>query len=163
MMASATLNRPAIRSSAGTTELDAVVTGVPWGEGFDFHKGVDAVTGSLMPSAIELASPVERTVKKSAAHRRNDRAAGGARDRFGAPRGLPAEDRRAARRAHRGLRPDGLRLEGAGCNRAGQFGYRDHVFDWRHEDRLIVGWEIVSNWADGTNGCGARTALRPFS
>jgi hypothetical protein len=31
-------------------------------------------------------------------------------------------------------------------------GYREHTFDWRHEDRMIVGWEVVSNWADGTNG-----------
>jgi hypothetical protein len=65
-MATATFTRPALRSTGGTTELDAVLTGVPWGEGFDFNKGVDAITGSLMPSAIEPASPVERTVKKSA-------------------------------------------------------------------------------------------------
>jgi hypothetical protein len=51
-----------------TTELDAVVSGLPWGDGFDFRKGIDAVTGSLMPSAIEPATPVERTVKNSSEH-----------------------------------------------------------------------------------------------
>lgn len=64
-MAIATMNRPKLRSTGTTTELDAVLTGVPWGEGFDFTKGIDAVTGNLMPSAIELAAPVERVVKKS--------------------------------------------------------------------------------------------------
>ncbi|HEX8645489.1 MAG TPA: hypothetical protein VF715_01220 [Thermoleophilaceae bacterium] len=53
-------------TSNGVTELDAVVTRLPWGDGFDFRKGIDAVTGSLMPSAIEPATPVERTVKNSA-------------------------------------------------------------------------------------------------
>ena len=65
-MATATIEPPVMWSTGGTTELDAVLTGVPWGDGFDFTKGVDAVTGSLMPSAVELADPVERTVKKSA-------------------------------------------------------------------------------------------------
>ena len=64
-MALATPTPPVIRSTGGTSELDAVLTGVPWGDGWDFTKGVDAVTGSLMPSALDPASPVERTVKKS--------------------------------------------------------------------------------------------------
>lgn len=59
-----------VLGSAGnaTTELDAVVTGLPWGDGFDFRKGLNAVTGSLMPTAIEPTTPVERTVKNSAEH-----------------------------------------------------------------------------------------------
>jgi hypothetical protein len=52
-------------SSGATTDLEAVLTGVPWGDGYDFTKGLDAVTGSLMPTALEPALPFERTVKKS--------------------------------------------------------------------------------------------------
>jgi hypothetical protein len=56
--------------STGTeaTALDAVISGLPWGDAFDFGKGLDAITGSLMPSAIEPADPVERTVKNSSEH-----------------------------------------------------------------------------------------------
>ena len=65
-MATATMTRPAMTSTGAVTDLDAVLTGVPWGDGFDFAAGLDAVTGSLMPSALEPASPMQRTVKKSA-------------------------------------------------------------------------------------------------
>ena len=60
---------PALRpTGTASTDLDAVVSGLPWGDAFDYRKGVDAVTGSLMPSALEPAAPVERTVKSSSEH-----------------------------------------------------------------------------------------------
>ena len=70
MTASALAEQAPRLSATGTarTELDAVLTGLPWGDGFDFRKGVDAVTGSLMPAAIEPAQPVERTTKNSSEH-----------------------------------------------------------------------------------------------
>lgn len=37
-----------------------------------------------------------------------------------------------------------------------QIGWREHTFEWEHQDRLIVGWEVVSNWHDGTNGWWAK-------
>lgn len=55
-------------TGTATSELDAVISNLPWGDAFDYRKGVDAVTGSLMPSAIAPATPIERTVKNSSEH-----------------------------------------------------------------------------------------------
>jgi hypothetical protein len=69
MSAIATLERSTPQStSTASTELDAVVSNLPWGDGFDFTKGLDAITGGLMHSALERATPVERTVRSTAEH-----------------------------------------------------------------------------------------------
>ena len=31
-------------------------------------------------------------------------------------------------------------------------GWREHTFEFRNDNALIVGWEVVSNWNDGSNG-----------
>lgn len=33
-----------------------------------------------------------------------------------------------------------------------KIGWREHVFTFRDSSKLIVGWDIVCNWADGTGG-----------
>jgi hypothetical protein len=33
-----------------------------------------------------------------------------------------------------------------------KFGWREHVFSFRDSARLIVGWDIICNWDDGTGG-----------
>jgi hypothetical protein len=46
--------------------LDSVVPDVPWGAAFDFGKGVDALSGSLKPSAIAPGTkPVEQKTMSS--------------------------------------------------------------------------------------------------
>jgi hypothetical protein len=39
-----------------------------------------------------------------------------------------------------------------------QIGWREHNFDWRNDDELVIGWEMYSNWGDGTNGFWKKTA-----
>ncbi len=39
------------------TELDSVVSAIPWGDPFKFGAGVDAVTGSVMGSAVKPFTP----------------------------------------------------------------------------------------------------------
>ncbi|HKQ54224.1 MAG TPA: hypothetical protein VJT74_17740 [Pyrinomonadaceae bacterium] len=41
------------------TELDSVISGIPWGDAFKFGAGVDAVTGSVMGSAVKPFTPKE--------------------------------------------------------------------------------------------------------
>ena len=33
-----------------------------------------------------------------------------------------------------------------------RLGHNEHVFSFRDSSRVIVGWDVVSNWADGTGG-----------
>lgn len=40
----------------------------------------------------------------------------------------------------------------------GQFGWREHNFDWRNDDELVIGWEMYSDWGDGTNGFWKKTS-----
>ncbi|HEX9993398.1 MAG TPA: hypothetical protein VGB14_10760 [Acidimicrobiales bacterium] len=41
---------------------------------------------------------------------------------------------------------------------SGQFGWREHGFDWSNDGELVVGWEMYSNWGDGTNGFWKKTS-----
>jgi hypothetical protein len=50
------------------TELDPVISGIPWGDPFTFGAGVDAVTGSVTGSALKPFTPKKRTIKTSSEH-----------------------------------------------------------------------------------------------
>lgn len=50
------------------TELDAVVSGIPWGDAFKFGAGVDAVTGSVTGSAVKPFTPKEPGAMSSREH-----------------------------------------------------------------------------------------------
>lgn len=39
-------------------------------------------------------------------------------------------------------------------------GWREHTFEFRNDNVLIVGWEVVSNWNDGSNGSWWKAAPR---
>lgn len=39
-----------------------------------------------------------------------------------------------------------------------QFGWREHGFDWSNDAELVIGWEMYSNWGDGTNGFWKKTS-----
>lgn len=61
----------ATRTGAGPkVELDQVVSGLTWGDGFKFGEGVNAITGSIAASALKQFSPDQRTVKVSSEHYR---------------------------------------------------------------------------------------------
>src|SRR6266700_2931251 len=47
------------------TDLDPVITGLQWGKGFDFGKGVNAITGGLAGNALQPFTPNPRQVKTS--------------------------------------------------------------------------------------------------
>ena len=47
------------------TELDSVVSGIPWGDAFKFGAGVDAVTGSVRGSAVKPFTPKDPGPAKS--------------------------------------------------------------------------------------------------
>ncbi len=47
------------------TDLDPVITGLQWGKGFDFGKGVNAITGGLAGNALQSFTPNPRQVKTS--------------------------------------------------------------------------------------------------
>ena len=51
------LNPPTGTVDPSITVLDEIVPGVPWQDGFEFGRGVDIVTGGLMPSAIQESQP----------------------------------------------------------------------------------------------------------
>lgn len=53
-----------------TTDLDQVITGIQWGKGYDFGKGINAVTGGLTGNALQPFTPKPRTVKSSEEHYR---------------------------------------------------------------------------------------------
>lgn len=52
------------------TDLDPVITGLQWGKGFDFGKGVNAITGGLAGHALQPFTPNPRKVKTSSEHYR---------------------------------------------------------------------------------------------
>lgn len=65
--------RPVIRSKVTgeqKTELDQVISGLPWQDAFTFGAGVDAITGGVAGTAIKPFTPTKRTVKKSSEHYR---------------------------------------------------------------------------------------------
>lgn len=47
------------------TELEPIISGLPWGDAFTFGAGIDAITGAVMTSAVKHFIPVPRTVKTS--------------------------------------------------------------------------------------------------
>lgn len=47
------------------TELDQVISDIPWGDAFTFGAGIDAITGSVTGSAVKPFTPTQRTVKTS--------------------------------------------------------------------------------------------------
>jgi hypothetical protein len=55
---------------AQETELDQVISDLPWQDSFYFGFGVDAITGNTSGSAIKPFTPQERTVKSSSEHYR---------------------------------------------------------------------------------------------
>lgn len=55
---------------AAKTELDQVVSGLPWQDTFTDGAGIDAITGCTMGSALKPFEPKERTVKSSSEHYR---------------------------------------------------------------------------------------------
>lgn len=48
-----------------TTDLETVITQIPWLDSFTLGAGIDAVTGGVVGSAIEHFDPKERTAKRS--------------------------------------------------------------------------------------------------
>ena len=56
------------RAGAQVTELEEVISGLPWQGDFTDGEGVDAVTGGLAGVAVKPFTPVNRTVKSTATH-----------------------------------------------------------------------------------------------
>lgn len=57
-------SKTAIRGE-NQTELDQVISNLPWQDAFNFGAGVDAITGSVSGTAIQHFEPIQRTVKTS--------------------------------------------------------------------------------------------------
>ncbi|GHO98063.1 hypothetical protein KSF_081110 [Reticulibacter mediterranei] len=52
------------------TDLDQAITGIQWGKGYGFGKGINAVTGGLSGNALQPFTPKPQTVKSSEEHYR---------------------------------------------------------------------------------------------
>jgi hypothetical protein len=52
------------------TELDQVISDLPWLDGFVFGAGIDAITASMAGSAVKPFTPQQRTVKSLSEHYR---------------------------------------------------------------------------------------------
>ncbi len=52
------------------TELEPIISPLPWGDSFTFGAGADAITGSITGSAVKPFTPKKRTVKSSSEHYR---------------------------------------------------------------------------------------------
>jgi hypothetical protein len=63
------LLKPNVRGGV-STDLDSVISAIPWGDAFTLGSGIDAITGSVTVSAVVPFTPVQDTSKKSSEHYR---------------------------------------------------------------------------------------------
>ena len=61
----APVTSPTNLTTVGGTELDAVISDIPWGDAFTIGAGIDAITGSVMGTAIKPPAVVDAITKSS--------------------------------------------------------------------------------------------------
>jgi hypothetical protein len=59
---------PLLVGDAAKTELEQVISALPWLDNYSFGAGVDAITGGISGQAVKPFTPTLRTVKTTATH-----------------------------------------------------------------------------------------------